>query len=355
MLTLEETLAGQNDLVQLCADRPLKTKEICRANAFYGIDTVLKQYAGLPLSYALKVVVPHGPDLTKGNVWEGEAKAPVPVVWCYPPYRERAYVSRTNKKVILSASPFVYVVEMLKKQSRPPRRGTIFFPAHSTHWHTSHMDFDRLAEELIRLEDEYKPITVCMYWRDFNLGRHIPFQERGLPIVSAGHIYDSDFLYRFYHLCSMHRYAAGNDLGSNIFYSVKAGCSYFHFDKVGCSYEIDLTVDPDDLPADASADESALKSLFRYPRPLMTAEQLKTVDFYLCAGYLRSPQELKRQLLDAERLDKVGFWIGNSGVRVHFKFPPYYRRLSGAMLSWLPGPVKQRLKQGATWLRRGRG
>ena len=150
MLTLEETLTSQSDLSQLCADRPLETDEIFCGNAFYGNDSILKAYAGLPRSYALKGVVPHGPaDFSEDYVWEGERAAPLPAVWCYPPYRERAYVSRTNKKVILSASPFVYVVEMLKNQPRPTRRGTIYFPAHSTHWNTSHMDFDRLAEELV--------------------------------------------------------------------------------------------------------------------------------------------------------------------------------------------------------------
>ena len=351
MLTLEETLASQNDLFQLCADRPLKTNEICRANAFYGIDTVLKRYAGLPQSYALKVVVPHGLHFTEDYVWESEAKALVPAVWCYPPYRERAYVSRTNKKVILSASPFVYVVEMLKNQPRPTRRGTIFFPAHSTHWNTVHMDFDCLAEELTHLDDEYKPITVCIYWRDFNLGRHIPFQERGLPIVSAGHIYDSDFLYRFYHLCSMHRYAASNGLGSHIFYSVKAGCSFFYFDKVGYSSEIDRKVYPDGLPKAAPAVQLVLKSLFGVPRPSMTAEQLKTVDYYLGASYLKSPQDLKQRLLYAERLDKVGFWVRNNGGGAHLTFPTYYRRLWRSLLSKLPVPVKQSLKQGRAWWR----
>jgi hypothetical protein len=201
-----------------------------------------------------------------------------------------------------------------------------------------------------------------MYWRDFNLGRHIPFQERGLPIVSAGHIYDSAFLYRFYHFCSMHRYAAGNGLGSYIFYSVKAGCSYFYFDKVGYSYKIDRKVHTDGLPAEAPAAELALKSLFGVPRPSMTAEQLKTVDYYLGAGYLKSPRELKQQLLYAERLDKVGFWVRNNGVGAHFAFPTYYRRLSRSLLSKyrqllrslvskLPVPVKQRLKQWRAWWR----
>lgn len=327
LLTPEDTLASQKDLSQLCADRPLKTNEIFGPNAFYGLDFVLKKYACLPHTYPLKVVIPHGVSFSDDFVWEQEAKSILPVIWCYSPHRESVYMNATKKAVIRSASPFLYLVEMLKGQDKPERRGTIFFPAHSTHYVTVRMDFEAMAEMLTQLDNGYKPITVCIYWRDFNLGHHLPFLERGFPIVSAGHMYDPAFLFRFYHLCSMHRYATSNELGSNLFYSVKSGCSYFYLDTGECSHVAEDHVLKRDTSTLSSAKEAALKSLFSTPQPCMTEEQMKAVDYYLGTAFLKSPHGLRRQLLYAEVLDKLGFIIHNRGEKVRFVIPNYYRRI----------------------------
>lgn len=351
MLTLEETLKSQADLGRLCADRPLRTSEIFGGNAFYGNDAVLKRYAGIPQTHRLKVVVPHGVYLLEDYVWELEVATPLPAVMCYPPYRELAYARHTTKKVILSAAPFAYVVEMLRNQPRPEREGTIFFPVHSTHFETVHADFDRLAERLVQLDDEYQPVTVCMYWRDVDLGRHVPFQERGLRLVSAGHMFGNpDFLYRLYHLCSMHRYAAGNGFGGHLFFAVKAGCAYFHVDEPWCDYEMDGGLSPDALRKAESGlkFESELKALFSEPRSVMTRDQLDAVDYYLGAAYLKSPRGLRDDLLYAERLDKFGVLVGRRGTR-RLAVPTYCRRRYQAAVSRLPRPLKRLMKH--AWLR----
>jgi hypothetical protein len=123
ILTLEETLAVQNDLDQLYSDRELKTSEIFAPNAFYGIDRVLKGYAGIPPWYSLKAVVPHGLVLNPAHVWEAEPRTGLPAVACYPPYREAAYTHATGMRVVQSAAPFAYVAAMLKQEASPPRCG----------------------------------------------------------------------------------------------------------------------------------------------------------------------------------------------------------------------------------------
>lgn len=359
--TLQDALASQADLSRLCADRPLVTEEICRPNAFYGMDAALKLYAGLPSSYALKAVVPHGVHFTDTWVFDQEERARVPAVLCYPAYRQRAYMRRTTKEIVLSASPFLYAAEMLKTQPCPERRGTIFFPSHSTHWSTVDADFDHLAEALANLEDDYQPVTVCMYWRDVNLGRHIPFQNRGLSVVSAGHMFsDRDFLFRLYHLCSLHRYASGNSVGTHMFYALKAGCSYFHF----AGHEYSLETPPehysnvwvnerDNLETTI---ESGLRILFRDPSPGMSEEQLRAADYFLGADYLKSPEELREQLLYAERLDKFGFVV-HTGQHRRVVVPSYYRRLIMRALrlpvALLPPGVKMRAKQWSARLKKG--
>ncbi|MHC0061519.1 O-linked N-acetylglucosamine transferase family protein [Nostoc sp. UIC 10890] len=306
MLTIEDVIASQKDLVRLCADRPLQTHEVFFGNSFYGMDFIIKKYVNFPEIYPLKVLLVHGPDLSNNHLWQAEIESPLLNIYCYPSYREDVYINavkncETKKNIIPAASPFLYATEILKKELKPNRSGTIFFPSHSTGYVTVQMDFEALAEELIHLDDEYQPVTVCLYWKDFNLGRHIPFQKRGIQIVSAGHVFDPNFLFRFYHLCSMYRYASGNELGTHIFYSIKSGCSYFHLNSIESIYTAEsealLKHDIAYTPPDR---ELALKSLFAVPKPQTTPAQMAIVDYYLGAKNFKSSLELSQELIDAE-------------------------------------------------------
>jgi len=311
MLTLEQTLLSQSNLHELCSGKWRKSDEIFYGNIFYGMDFILKKYTDLSLEYPLKVVLGgHGPNLSEEYVWVEEITACLPVIQVYPPYRKKAYSKAieqygAEKVLTLSAAPFLYLVELLKQYAKPEKKGTIFFPAHSTPLVKTEIEFEILAEELVNLSAEYQPVTVCIYWVDFNLGRHIPFQNRGLRVVSAGHMYDPLFLFRLYHLCSQHQYSGGNAPGSHIFYSIKSGCSYFHLDTVKYS----ITSDNEertklDTAVTPSIREAELNFLFSYPYPFPTAEQMNVVDYYLGADYIGSPQEIREHLLEAEELYK---------------------------------------------------
>ena len=323
MLTLEQTHAVQEDLNKVCADRPLKTYEEFTPNAFYGNDQIIKQYS--KYNGVLKVVVPHGVAPPDDYIWKKEAKTPLPAVLCYTPVMERAYAKASTKFTLLSASPFLYLMELLKFQPKPERRGTIFFPAHSTHYITAEMDFEAIATRLSLLEDEYKPVTVCMYWRDYLLGRAQSFRRKGLRIVSAGHMYDPHFLWRFYHLCSTHRYGASNSLGSQLFYSVKAGCSFFFLEGFPQRLVVDTNMPKIEYSIPAAETVSKLKSLFNQPVPLVTPKQMEIVDYYMGALYLKSPTDLHEQLLMVEKLDKH-FIIRDRELGRKLVVPTYYKR-----------------------------
>jgi hypothetical protein len=315
ILTLEETLEDQKDLSQLCTDRPLQTQEIYWLNAAYGLDWIVKEYAELPDDDPLKVVIPHGIYLTEDVVIDPDITADLPVILCQSLHEERGYTKQIlkygfNKLVLYSAFPFLYVIELLKDQPKPDRKGTIFFLPHSTPDMMVCMDFEALAEGLAHLDNEYQPITVCAYWSDLQRGYHLPFQDRGMKIVSAGHVYDPSFLFRFYHLCSLHHYSVSCSLGSHIFYSVKSGCSYFHLTGIKYSYKLDNLNSEKHLQQSIDKwhsveEDSELVSLFSHPQPCMTAEQMKIVDYYLGTDYFKSPTELRYQLHQAEILYKM--------------------------------------------------
>lgn len=316
LITLEETLRDQQNLDDLCADRPLKTNEIFKPNSFYGIDSILKCYCKLPSAYALKIVYSHGSS-ENDFVWKVEMESPLPAIVAYTQkyyevLKEANRHIRFPKKIYHATFPFLYAIELLKDLPKPNRCGTIFFPSHSTHHIKTTLDFEGLADKLESLDSQYQPITVCVYWKDFISGSHIPFLKKGLKIVSAGHMYDPLFYLRFYHLCSMHQYSSGNSFGSHLFYSVKSGCSYFHIKDFPYSLHAseEILERNGDGYGNPYFDEYA--SLFGTPAPSMSEEQLKFVDNFLGTQYMLSPLELRQQLLDLDGLDFYKHYIAST-------------------------------------------
>lgn len=339
---------GEQDLETLCRDRELRTGEIFGENAFYGMDGIVKRYAGLPADYSLKAIVPHGITLDSDFVSKAERTAPLPAVLCYPPFRAGAYRRKTGKWVVPSASPYLYLLEMMRQEeserdagrrdSDNSRQGTLFFPAHSTHHITTDMDFEALADFLRDMDDRFQPVDVCLYWRDYNLGRDEPFARRGLRVVSAGHMFDPSFLYRFHRLCRRYRYAASNDIGSQLFYSVSSGCSFF---LVGDVEEVNRRGRPEYLPANLlSQDEDiieAIRRLFSRPVPETTKDQAEFVESVMGREYLLDPRSLREILQKAESMDRWGVWRGGP--------LPSFPRLNRLMGRFYPGNVYRSVKK----------
>lgn len=294
MITLQETLDDQEDLHKLCAKRGNPTVDAVGSNGFYGHGDIYKRYAELPYTHPLNGFVPHG-IATSDWYWENLNSFPVPYIYCFPAYRQEGYRKRTSKEVILSASPFSYVVKMLEDQPKPERSGTLFIPAHSTKFVAVKHNYDKLAEKLLSFDDKYQPIDVCLYWKDVLLGAGEPFLAKGMKVVSAGHMYDRLFLYRFYHLLSMYKYTSGNVIGSHIFYAIKMGCAYFN-----TGFEYHHTASPKVLKRDVwlqGRRNVKIAQMFKVPIDTPTQKQINLAKYYLGEDYLKSSKELRRELL----------------------------------------------------------
>lgn len=321
----EKTRGRDRDSLQeLCRDRSLDTKEVFQWNSFYGFDQVIKQYLGIPSWYSLKGIFPHGLVFDRRTVLRAERKSSIETVFCYPPYRLDAYRSQTDKVVIPAAHPILYLLDMVSPPAAE-RKGTLFFPQHSTHHVTAEMNYRALADKLGELDEEYRPITVCLYWKDVNMGRAQPFRENGLSVVSAGHMFDPEFLYRFYCLCAQHEYAAGNGIGSHIFYSVAAGCSYFHVD--GVDYELDAeeeVLERDVAEPDPEIVDRIEQSFGAFP-PAAKAKQEKEAEYFLGVEHKKSRMGLLADLVCAEMIDKFRFSTKGS-ERILHHLPAFWKR-----------------------------
>jgi len=307
VLTLDETLKDQENLVSLCRDRELVTSEVFAPNDYYGNATILKMYADLPQSYSLKVVIPHAISFSMTQTTKPEAEFPLPIVFCYPSYRKKTFEEKTRKFVINSSCPFLYLVDLLAEHSSPNRVGTIFFPSHSTHHVEARYDVNQVAEKLLALDPKYRPITICLYWKDVISGVHESYSRYGFNVVSAGHVYDPLFQFRFYHLCSLYKYSASNELTSSMFFSIAAGCNFLFIDQINTKYLADEDTLKRDRPIIPVALETELKSVFKVERDFVTEEQNKLTRFFLGAEHKMTPSEMRMHFLLAEILDKAGY------------------------------------------------
>jgi hypothetical protein len=293
----------QTDLQALCADRSLSTSEMFWQNDVYGGAHILKRYASVPDETPIRAIIPHGVYGDVAHDWEVQSRLPAALV--YPAYRMQAYRAR-GILPIPSAAPFVYADKLVTYDG--PREGTLFFPSHSTHWLTVEMDFERLADQLLDLPSWMQPVTVISYWRDIQLGNHLPFARRGLRVVSAGHWLDPDFLLRLAHLLRQHRHAAANAFGSSLFYGVWAGCS-FHFVHETYKYtgaEEHLREEVGGVSPALAQEWSKLELLFSTPTANASQEQQSQARYYLGGDQLREPEELADLIGWLRRVDRFG-------------------------------------------------
>lgn len=329
-ITLDQTLSLQRDLDALCAERGLETGELFAPNAYYGNDLALKAYCGWPANRPLKAIIPHGVVFNRDYLWAAEMRSSLPVVLAYPEFRIPAYRAASRKLIVAGSAPFVFVCRLMQPGPPPQRAGTLFFPAHSTHGVNVETDHHAIAERLSRLEPKFQPVRICIYWKDYLAGRHLPYAARGFEIVSAGHMFDPAFMFRLYHLLSMHRFAASTTEGSYIFYAVQAGCVYFHLPGFDVHNQPQTEANRNDICAHPEAD-AVLPAFLEEPGEV-TPAQRQVVEAFMGARNIASPGALRKILETAETLDRYGLARGLEGSGFHWHVPAALPRWAAGVL-----------------------
>jgi hypothetical protein len=201
-------------------DKKQADHEMFAPNTWYGSAKALKLYSGwkLPLPF----VIPHGVSLSSTFLWQAEAQSGLPAVYCFPDFRQNSYAKTKTIKIIPGCSPWVYLNRMCSA-GVGPGRGTLAFPSHSTHHVTALEDDKAYADYLLHLPKNHRPVKICMYWRDLELGRQEAFRQRGLEVVCAGHMFDELFFFRLHRLLSQCEFVNTSSLGSHVFYAASIG------------------------------------------------------------------------------------------------------------------------------------
>jgi FkbM family methyltransferase len=214
--TIEQLCAGEGR--EALSDFPYWECEV------YGFGKWIRRYGYYPSWLPLYINTDHAPS---------QADQPNPAhlqttAYCQFYHSPRLVEQWTGSKPCYTLhSPFVFCRKQKGIELRADRKGTIVFPAHSTHHVAVEKDWHGYIRQLLALPEQYQPIAACIYYLDVQKGLHKIFESYGIPVFSAGHWLDPQFAERFYQIISQYRYASSDLLGSYVFYCTEMGLPFF--------------------------------------------------------------------------------------------------------------------------------
>jgi len=324
-------LLDQDNPQKICADRTSSYCEIFEPNCYYGNESILLRYAGFRGDESIKAVIEHGVPIDD-SIWDAETHAQVNSCLTVTARRGQLLSKNSGKFCVPIGFSFLYAIENFISccpvdSLNISRVGTVVLPAHSSQYIIADFDYESYADELTHLPSMYHPIVVCMYWKDFLLEKHNAFLLRGLPVVSAGNMYDNLFQYRLYDICRQFKYATSNIVGTHVFSSVKAGCSFFFTSQPSCvSYSNPVNAPLEPNPSIPNEIEVRAYKLFKKSVNYTTLEQIKFVNSLMGASHFRGRKEMRAILRLLDIYDKLPSLASGAMLGPRFLLPPFLHR-----------------------------
>jgi hypothetical protein len=143
--------------------------------------------------------------------------------------RKNFLKSKISKKII-AVGPYINysnnLINTSQKSILKNQLGNtlLVFPSHSID--NVHAVFDSMSflKFIDSIKDKgFDTIMVSLYWKDIELGRAKIYEERGYRVVTAGHLYDYNFLNRLRSIIELSDYTISNSIGTHVGYSVSLG------------------------------------------------------------------------------------------------------------------------------------
>ena len=301
----------QTNLRRLCRERSVYPTEYQIQNRLYGLDALLREYAGLaddePLPWALE----HCISFDNPEPYFADVQSKLPIVLAIS--EGQAAVLRPHRAGPVHAigAAYFYMRELYRRrhgvEAEVERRGTLVFPDKSTTHQDTDFDRARMAEQLAALPAEFQPVAVSVFWRDYQRGTHRPFARAGLQVVSSGHPYDPLFLFRQYDMCRQFKYACANDLSTSFCLSVLSGCRFFHWPTGALKVSrAGVTQTYAEEPTLHLPGKQACIAASPYPPRGDGAEQRRLAAQYAGQASVRPPEFFQALLPEGRRLLQVG-------------------------------------------------
>ena len=201
------------------------------ANHFYGHAHVLARYCGLGDERSPRIpgYLQHGWNIGDGLA-PGTPYVPDSPIYVWSEQTRRRADALGRRNVVVVGAPLLYLLEMdPPADDAPEREGTIWYPFHG--WEAQEVSGDHSRQIDLINEVEQGPVTVCLYWQEFQTRRiRRLYEQAGFRVIChgfRGHMWrgtDPEFLDRQLAELRRHRRVASNRVSSALFYGIAAGC-----------------------------------------------------------------------------------------------------------------------------------
>src|SRR5690606_10882803 len=191
----------------------------------YGFGKELRKYCFLPSGFPLRIKSQHGIVLWN-NPSLHELNSELPFMLVFSKRHQLAWEKISKKPCFIIPHPFYLYRTREKIQLRDDRSGSLFFLSHSTFSKETDINFVQIINQLENLPEEFKPVTVCLHFVDVLKDKHLLFEKAGFECVTAGHMFNKDFISNFYEILIRFKYSLSNDVGSHTFYSIELGIPF---------------------------------------------------------------------------------------------------------------------------------
>lgn len=210
---------------KLAEDMKIYFSDSSPNSTYYGIMYILKKYSRYEKNNYFNIE--HG--LYYGDYIEDESVNSIyKGIITFSKKRELLLKTKTQKN-IYPIGPYIHYASdyytehdfnNIKKQIK---KTLLCFLPHSTKNEQSLYDEKLILEQLKKYEKTYDTIMICMYYKDIQLERYKKYKEAGYFIVTAGHLYDCNFLARLKSIIKLADYTISFSIGTHIGYCIYLG------------------------------------------------------------------------------------------------------------------------------------
>lgn len=197
------------------------------SNGHYSHRTILNRYAGVPEGTPLPGLLQHGWNHDLGAV-RGDVLIPRPDPFFLWNRRNLDHCQRAGlDHAVAVGAPFLYLPPAEAPPAAP--RSLIAIPLHSWEKVKIQQDFEQYAAALAQIAEQFRQVTVSLYWFDYqDPANRAVFERRGMQVVTVGaRDGNPNFLLDQRRMLLQHSHVTSNRVQTGLFYALALGLRGF--------------------------------------------------------------------------------------------------------------------------------
>lgn len=280
--------------------------ELCFSR--YAMDKILKLYCGLSNTFKIHALFEHGVIITDyvGGAFRAHECLPSIVS---SKYRVDVLKKQKDYHGAFAIGPYIHYCDSLlednqfKEEKNRLGKNLLVFPSHSVDGNISKFDYESFLNNIKKYSDDFDSVRVCMYYKDVQLGRHEIYQKNGFEVVTAGHIFDYNFLPRLKSIIELSDMTMSNNVGTHLGYCIYLNKPHF----IDLSQNVEYVKEKNDRESklidettkqvinimDTNDNVLLIKNLFSNFDKKINKDQYELVSYLWGFDEVKSPIELK--------------------------------------------------------------